>query len=328
MTSHGIALDPEPLASFSLAECMAVKDPVWLVDGLLASSVNLLSAKPNAGKSALMTNFVASALTGRQFLGRDIRTINRIIVVGTDSSALAEYRDRLLTSGVDKNMVHERYQFIPAVRLDEQFCARLGRDIRPGAEDVVVFDHLSDMAGDFNSQVDVARMFAAIRSAAGDAAVIVLAHSSTTTGPTGHSSKKPLGSTVIAAKARWMLHLERRADDQCVLTTSGNLASGATLRLQVASHASDFSVTDIVTAKERSRNRRESSKKTLNERINQAEFYEQRCRDMSNAEASRELARQFGKKDTTWQNQLARGGQLRQLLDSRSHSVTVSPPIT
>ncbi|WP_442544997.1 AAA family ATPase [Arthrobacter sp. KN11-1C] len=314
--------------TYTLAESLTMARPTWVVEGLISTSITLVSGKPKSGKSALVTALIASILTGGQFLGREVNHVGRVIVVGTDAGALDEYRDRLLAAGVTTQLAGERYRFVPAVRLDHQFCRELSEQLRPGVNDLVIFDHLSDMAGDFNSQADVANMFSAIRTGSGDAAIVVLAHASTATGPNGFSSKKPLGSTVIAAKARWLLHVERRGDDRCVVTTSGNGAAGEVLKLDVGSHVSDFSLSELVSSEARARKRREGSKKTLDARAEQASWYEENCQGLSNAEASRKLAAQFGGESTTWQNSLSRQGWLRKLLDSRSHGLTPSPPIT
>jgi hypothetical protein len=321
---------PSDVQAYTLAESLIMSKPTWLVEGLISTSITLISGKPKSGKSALVTALIAAILSGGQFLGRQVSLgrLGRVIVVGTDAGALDEYRDRLLTAGVSADLAGERYQFVPAVRLDDQFCRSFGVRLRPGATDLVIFDHLSDMAGDFNSQADVANAFAAIRAASGDAAIVVLAHSSTATGPNGFSSKKPLGSTVIAAKARWLIHVERRGDDRCVVTTTGNGAAGETLKLDVGGHVSDFLISDVLSSEAKSRKRREGTKKTLDARAEQASWYEENCQALSNVEASHKLAARFGGKPATWQNHLARQGWLRLFLESRSHGLTTSPPIT
>lgn len=314
--------------TYTLAESLTMAKPTWLVDGLISTSITLVSGKPKSGKSALVTALITSILSGSLFLDREVGHVGRVIVVGTDAGALDEYRDRLVGAGVSADLAGERYRFVPALRLDHQFCMNLNERLRPGADDLVIFDHLSDMAGDFNSQADVANAFAAIRTASGEAAVVVLAHSSTATGPNGFSSKKPLGSTVIAAKARWLVHVERRGDDRCIVTTSGNGAAGEVLMLDVGSHVSDFSPTEVLSTEAKARRRREGSKKTRDARAEQAAWYEENCRGLSNAEAARKLVERFEGKQGTWENRLSRQGSLRLLLESRSHALTASPPIT
>ena len=309
--------------SYNLAESMTAAKPNWLVEGVISASITLISGKPKSGKSALVTALIVSILKGGKFLGREVPCVGRAIVVGTDAGALDEYRERLLGAGVNADLAGERYRFVPAVRLDRQFCMELNQQLRPEVSDLVIFDHLSDMAGDFNSQADVADTFAAMRAASGEAAIVVLAHSSTATGPNGFSSsKKPLGSTVIAAKARWLVHVERRGDDRCVVTTSGNGAPGEVLKLDVGGHGCDFSLTESESAADKVRNRRESGKKTLNKRAEQAIWYEENCKGLSNAEGGRRLAAKYGGNSRTWQNHLSGQGWLRKLLVSRSHDVT------
>lgn len=328
MTTTSDAVDHRQFRAYTLAQSLSMAKPTWVVEGLVSASITLITAKPKGGKSAFVTALIVAILSSSDFLGREIRRVDRIIVVGTDAGALDEYRDRLLGAGVGPALAGERYQFVPALRLDEQLCNDLSQGLRPGANDLVIFDHLSDMSGDFNSQADVANMFAAFRAASGEAAVVVLAHSSTASGPSGFSSKKPLGSTVIAAKSRWLVHIERRGDDRCVVTTSGNGAAGEVLKLEVGSHACDFSLSELVSSDEKARNRREGSKKTQDRRVGQARWFEENCSGLTNAAASRKLAAKFGGQSVTWQNHLARQGWLRLLLISRSHNLTASPPIT
>ncbi|MFD0044939.1 hypothetical protein ACFVGV_07095 [Pseudarthrobacter scleromae] len=192
----------------------------------------------------------------------------------------------------------------------------------------MIFDHLSDMAGDFNSQADVSTVFAAIRRAAGEASIIVLAHSSTAVGQHGFSPAKPLGSTVIAAKARWLLHVEDRGNGERRLTTSGNGARGETIQLAVRSHVADLSVLEVVTAEQKQEKRKMRSTKTLNNRAQQVEWYEQHCAGLSKADAAKRLAEEFGGNARTWQNHLSPSGWMGEMLASRSHSLTVSPPNT
>ena len=308
--------------SFTLAESLTVAKPAWLIAGLVSASITLVSGKPKSGKSALVIALIAAILRKSSFLGREVPEVSRIIVVGTDSGALDEYRDRLIGAGVSSALAGERYRFVPAIRLDAAFCETLRDRLQPGATDLIIFDHLSDMSGDFNSQADVANTFGAIRAAAGEAAVIVLAHSSTATGPTGFSSKKPLGSTVIAAKARWLLHIERRRDDRCVLTASGNGAPGEVLKVDIGSHVGDFLLAESESSADKARNRRESGKKTLDKRAEQATWYEENCSGLSNADGGRRLAARYGGNPRTWQNHLSGQGWLRKLLISRSHDVT------
>jgi hypothetical protein len=193
---------------------------------------------------------------------------------------------------------------------------------------LVIFDHLSDMAGDFNSQADVSSVFAAMRDAAGEAAIVVVAHSSTATGQNGFAPTKALGSTVIAAKARWIVHVEERGGDRRKLTTSGNGAKGEVLLLDVGAHIADLCVADVVTAEQRAEKARTRSGKTLDQRALQLRWYREHCVGLSKAEAGRKLAAQFGGNARSWQNHLSPSGWAGKLLASESHALMVSPPTT
>lgn len=316
------------LQIFTLREAISVEKPQWIVLGLIARSLTLISGKPKSGKSALVLNLVVCVLIGHDFLGRKVADVNRIIIVGTDADAVGEYKDRLLAAGVTPHLADERLLLVQATRLDPAFCAQLGTEVRPTAGDLVIFDHLSDMAGDFNSQADVSSAFAAIRQAAGEASVIVLAHSSTAVSQHGYSSTKPLGSTVIAAKARWLLHVEARGGSERRITTSGNGAKGESIQLSVGSHVADLAVLDVVTEEQKQEKRKVRSTMTLDKRAQQVEWYEQHCAGLSKAEAAKRLSEKFGGNARTWQNHLSPSGWAGEMLASRSHAVTASPPIT
>jgi len=307
---------------------MMMQSPQWLVIGLISASLTVISGKPKSGKSALVLNFVVSAVLHSDFLGRTISATNRIIIVATDADGVGEYRDRLLEAGMTPQNAGERLILVQALRLDAEFCARLGEELRPSKGDVVIFDHLSDMAGDFNSQADVSAVFAAIRKAAAEASIIVLAHSSTATGQHGFSPTKPLGSTVIAAKARWLVHVEDRGNNERRVTTSGNGARGETIQLAVGTHVADLSVLEVVTAEQKQEKRKMRSTKTLDKRAQQVDWYQQNCAGLSKAEGAKRLAEKFGGNARTWQNHLSPSGWAGGMLASRSHGLTVSPPTT
>lgn len=309
-------MNDEPLEIFTMSDAMRLDKPSWLVEGLISSSLTLVSGKPKSGKSGMIQNFVAAVLTNRSFLGRPVlRSVERIIVVGTDPDAVVEYRDRLVGAGVTVSDAGSRLILVKALRLDSHMCHLLAQQLMPSGRDVLVLDHLSDMEGDFNSQADVANVFSNIRAAAGDATIIVLAHSSTAVGQNGFSTKKPLGSTVIEGKARWIVHVEARGMDKRVLTTRGNSGRGEIVHLQAGAHAADFSVESVEsTDKEQAAQRRERSKATLDRRAEQYRWYQTNCQGLSKAEASRKLSGEFGDSATSWANRLTPKGWLGRML--------------
>lgn len=318
----------QPFVSYSLAETLKLEKPQWLVHGLISAMLTLITGKPKSGKSGIVVSLVSAIILQGSFLGRDVNQVARVILIGTDTGAVHEYRDRLIEAGVTPELAGVRLVLVPASRLDSDFCARLRAELLPQKRDLLIFDHLSDMAGDFNSQADVSSVFAAIKDAAGDAAIVVVAHSSTATGQNGFAPTKALGSTVIAAKARWIVHVEERGGDRRKLTTSGNGAKGEVLLLDVGSHVADLSVADIVTAEQRAEKARTRSGKTLDQRALQLEWYREHCAGLSKAEAGRKLATQFGGNARSWQNHLSPSGWAGKLLALESHTLTVSPPIT
>ncbi|UNK47569.1 AAA family ATPase [Arthrobacter sulfonylureivorans] len=302
-----------------MQDAIQLDRPTWLVEGLVSSSLTLLSGKPKSGKSGLVQGLIAAILRNEPFLERPVlREVRRIIVVGTDPDAVIEYRDRLLDAGVTVEEAGDRLVIVKALRLNAELCRLVAEELRPAAGDVVVLDHLSDMEGDFNSQADVANVFGNIRAATGEAAVVVLAHSSTAVGQNGFSSKKPLGSTVIEGKARWIIHLEPRGASQRILTTRGNSGRGEVLRLETGDHAADFLVGSVETPEEAQiAGRRSRNKSTLEKRAEQCRWYEANCKGLSKAEASRRLSKEFGDTMNTWANRLTPSGWLGQMLARR-----------
>lgn len=317
--SSGLGVgDALKLRTYTLRESMLIQRPPWLVEGLISKSITLISGQPKSGKSALVQNLIVSILAGEPFLDRAFHSqVNRVIVVATDADAVTEYRDRVLQSGITPDMSADRLLLVPAQQLHLDFCTSVQAELRPQADDVVIWDHLSDMAGDFNSQVDVSTIFAAMRRAVGDAAMIVVAHSTTSTGPTGYSSKKPLGSTVITAKARWSVHVEKRPDGTRTLTSQGNASSGEFIRLSVGNSATDLRVLEVSTEAQKVSTRKKRKKETLDVRREQAEWYQANCAGLSKAEAAKRLAEEFGSKPQTWANRLTPSGWLTQVLDAQ-----------
>lgn len=307
----------ERLELFTMSDAMKIDKPSWLVEGLISSSLTLVSGKPKSGKSGLAQNLVAAILTHGSFLGRPIlREVRRVIVIGTDPDAVIEYRDRLTAAGVTVSMAGDRLVMVKALRLNRQICRALAEQLGPDENDLLILDHLSDMEGDFNSQADVADIFSNIRAAARDATTVVLAHSSTATGPNGHSTKKPLGSTVIEGKARWIVHVEARGADRRVLTTRGNSGRGEVLQLDTGGHAADFCVDSVERVDtQQAAKRRVRNKATLDKRGEQYRWYQANCRGLSKAEASRRLSTEFGDSPTSWANRLTPTGWLGQMVN-------------
>lgn len=317
--SSGLGVGDAPkLRTYTLRESMLIQRPTWLVEGLISRSITLISGQPKSGKSALVQNLISSILANEPFLERAFQSqVNRVIVVATDADAIIEYRDRVLQSNITPEMAADRLFLVSAEQLHADFCSQVQAELRPRADDLVIWDHLSDMAGDFNSQTDVSAIFAAMRRAVGDAAMVVVAHSTTATGPSGYSSKKPLGSTVITAKARWSVHVERRADGTRTITSQGNAASGEVLRLEVGQSPTDLRVLEVSTENDKVSRRRNRDKETLDERSVQAEWYLENCANLTKAEAGRSLAAKFGDQPQTWSNRLAPSGWLGKWLATR-----------
>lgn len=311
-----LAADYERLEVFTLSDAMELEKPSWLVEGLIASSLTLVTGKPKSGKSGIIQHLISAVLKDQPFLNRPVLgNVKRVIVVGTDPDAVLEYRDRLQDAGVTVQEAGDRLVLVKALRLDSRVCRLLNQQLQPEEGDVLILDHLSDMEGDFNSQADVADIFSAIRGAAGEAAIVVLAHSSTAVGQNGFSSKKPLGSTVIEGKARWILHLEARGSEKRSLTTRGNAGPGEMLHLTLGDHAADFNVESAQMADgDQAAKRRVRSKATLAKRGEQFTWYKVNCQGLSNAEASRRLSAQFGDTPSSWANRLAPSGWLGQML--------------
>ncbi|MFJ6281396.1 AAA family ATPase [Arthrobacter subterraneus] len=303
------------LPTYTLREAMSIQRPTWLIEGLISRSITLISGQPKSGKSALVQKLIVSILGAEPFLDRAfLRPVNRIIVVATDADAITEYRDRVLQSNITPEMAADRLILIPAQQLHADFCIRVQAELRPRADDLVIWDHLSDMAGDFNSQTDVSAIFAAMRRAVGDAAMIVVAHSTTATGPNGYSSKKPLGSTVIMAKARWSVHVEKRPDGTRTITSQGNASSGEVIRLSVGASAADLHVLEVSTEAEKASTRKKRKKETRDIRGQQIEWYRANCLGLPNSEAARRLAIEFGDSHRTWANRLGPSGWMGQAL--------------
>lgn len=312
-----------------MSEAMKLEKQQWIVEGLVSTSFTLVTGKPKSGKSALVQNFIVAALGHKDFLDRPLqRDLDRLIIVGTDPDAVLEYRDRLLAAGVSPDLAGKRLILLQALRLDAHTFDAIAQKLSPAANDLIIFDHLSDMAGDFNSQADVANIFAGIRASAGAAAVIVLAHSSTAVGQNGYSSKKPLGSTVIEGKARWIIHVEKRREDHRVLSTRGNSGRGQLFHVSIGEHPLDFTIDNVSDSDaETSARRKTRSRSVLERRGEQFAWYQANCIGLTKAEASRKLAEQFGDKPSTWANRLTPSNWLGQMAANSTLTDSLAHPL-
>jgi hypothetical protein len=90
----------------------------------------------------------------------------------------------------------------------------------------------------------------------------------------------------------------------------------------------DLSVLEVVTAEQKQEKRKMRSTKTLDKRAQQVDWYQLNCVGLSKAEGAKKLAEQFGGNARTWQNHLSPSGWAGEMLVSRSHALTDSPPNT
>ncbi|MCG2624697.1 AAA family ATPase [Arthrobacter sp. I2-34] len=302
---------------FTLEEAMQLEQPTWVVEGMVHSALTLVTGQPKSGKSSLVQNLIAAVLTEAKFLGRSIADVGRVVVLTTDAAGVPEYRDRVIGAGVTAATAGERLRLVEAHSLDQVVLGEIANVIGPGEGDLLIIDHLSDMAGSLNSQEDVTRIIQLILEAANGAAVVLLAHSTTVRNANGSTAKKPLGSTVIEGKARWIVHVERKGD-RLTVTTRGNELQGERVTVAVGERATDMAVSDVVSSGELSKKRSGKAEATKREQL---AWYRANCGGKTNTEAAAALAAQFGSEKSTWQNRLAPKGWMGQELakDSLTH---------
>lgn len=305
------------LSAMTLSEARRTGREPFLIDGLIASTLTLVHGKPKAGKSAFVQSLTAAILKGEPFLGRSTERIRgRILILASDSGSPREYATRIEECGVALDRVNDRVKIVILPELSVETVRAASTLLQPTLEDLLVVDHLSDFVGDMNSAQETAALMRAIDSERHGAPVIVVAHSSTSVGPNGHSSRKPLGSTAIEAKFRWLLSLEDRGT-HVSLVARGNASHETTYLLTRGNHAADLRLAREVSPEEAAQARRQRSEQTQAFHAEVATFVRDHLADMPKAQQAKRLSEEYpGCSEASWKRHLARSGWLGKMLAS------------
>lgn len=295
----------------------------FLVQGVISSSVTMLYGVPKCGKSALIVNLVASALSDESFLGVNFeQPVAKVIILATDSGGKEEYAARLVEAGVSEDEDRIRVWQLPSLTADYIDSLRAWDQFSLAPGDLVIVDGVSSFEGDGNSMGEVAALTAALERLRGDNPLVLVAHASTSFSGSG-SSKKVLGSTAWTTRARWLVRVTRRSGGVVSLDCSGNAAKSERFTLQTGAKVSDFIVTSHVSGDElegqQTRQRQDRELKTVQGREEQARFVEEHCQGMNKNETARALHEQYpSKSESTYRQQLKDGGALGKTLARRS----------
>jgi RecA-family ATPase len=180
---------PTPFHFLTTSDRESISPKAWLVEGLIAEGeFSLMIGRPEAGKSALALDLVASISTGRRWFGR--QTHGSSAVFFAPERHRPTFR-RLIAAELHHGMAAPDVAIVPALldfRTGTADADRAIATIRAHEErsdravKLVVFDNLMEClaGGDENGPRDmgaVARCFHCIRRATG-AHVLVIAHPS------------------------------------------------------------------------------------------------------------------------------------------------------
>lgn len=159
-----LASRAEPIISGDdlYARAEDVPTPTWIVDRLLTiANISICSASPKTGKSALVTNLVASVLLGTPFLGRDVAKGG--VLWWSFEETREEILTRLYDLGVPRGVeLHIRCGSAPASDL----WSLLRRDLAQYKPALVIVDPIISLINveDANQYGEVMAEFNRVRS--------------------------------------------------------------------------------------------------------------------------------------------------------------------
>ena len=265
----------------------------FLVPGLISTSVTAMFGQPKCGKSALVVNLAVAAVQGKPFLGVPFsREVDRVIILTTDADGLGEYADRLHDAGAGDVGDRLTVWQLPTLTAEYIDAAATYWDLRPGAADLVVLDHVTALEADGNAAAEVARFTAALERFRGDAPLVMVGHASTSS-VQGSSRRKLLGSTAWTVRIRWQVEVSRRAGGEVRLSCSGNSSKPTKFVLATGDHVTDFSVVSTTTGDEIEQaaveKRRERDLETVQRVEDWARFVEQEAAGLTKVQQAEKL---------------------------------------
>lgn len=205
-TAHALLFPPKKSSKIKLVESRekfaSMKPKEWVVDGLFEKgTINMIYARPNAGKSTIAAGIGMSVACGVDWAGRKTSKGRVVFLVAEGMNGfLRRQKAWIKECGTEPDLGYVFVQEQTSIKIDssdiEDF--KIAFEEVGGVSMIVVDTRRGWMSGRENESDDMARFYSSLRLIAGDACVLVLHHESKDGGPRGSSAE--LGDVDSAAR--------------------------------------------------------------------------------------------------------------------------------
>lgn len=289
---------------------LETEDDLFIIDGLVSSRSTLIFGEPKAGKSLYTAGIVASLVTGKPFLSREVHVPEggwRPLICWTDDGGDSEYKTRIFNT-IGYNAPAVNFVGLPPMR--DRHWDQLADIVRETRSNILVFDVLSQLVlGDLNKVEVVSEVLERLRKFTHeDIPIIVVAHSSEKSYK-GHRKDVPIGHTSISGGFRWRSYLTLSGTGKWTVRADGN--RGDKVEVQFTSLVRDTPKFEVASEKsgtelrEDSRRRKQDrSKETLDHNQKIGRFISDLPATLSDRETAAKIAEKFGGSPETHRKKL------------------------
>lgn len=201
--------------------------PRFLVDGLIHRGATIVTGRPEAGKTTLVSAAVAAIVRGDEsFLGRRVTGSGPVLVAASDPSEADRWGSRMRALSAPPGVVMIAHS-------DPQSVADLARAACEHQPILFVLDNvLGSITGDVRDNQEARRLLDALTPL--DCSLLLVHHSSQKQFEDHRAySMGPMGSTTYEAWARLVVHVADSGPGRIKVTTKGNDCSPAALSFAV-----------------------------------------------------------------------------------------------
>jgi hypothetical protein len=268
----------------------------FLVDGILCDSSTLLVGEPKAGKSLFTAGLIASLLTGREFLGREVAVPEggwRIAVWHTDDDSDKEYLDRIESVIPYESFKDSLFLYEVSGRVGCAEWESIRDVVMTDGCNLVIFDNMIQaLTGSVNDDVVVRDFFHGVRVCVRNRIpVLIVTHSSEKIGEKGRKPQGPMGNTQISAAVRWQINLSRTTSGIWTLAGKGSIGDPGEIKFNAPVHdVPRYEVTTEATGEEKRSKARQRSKTTLDRNAEIAHFVVSECQGFNQKETAKRIA--------------------------------------
>jgi hypothetical protein len=214
---------------------------VWLIPGLVGSSITLLSGEPKLGKTLLAGFLVQSLINQVPILGRDPKPgTYKVAWIGYDSHWGTELKERF------PEIHHSLFFQDSPIRFDDDLSwNQLETDLINGGFNLLVVDHLYGLAAelDLDESHFMAQALAPLKHISDELKipVLLLAHANKSGG--GRAAH----SILLEAQARHFIRIKGQVTSfNRSLILAGNHEAGTTLKIALSPDACTLKSTDEI----------------------------------------------------------------------------------